>query len=391
VQPIGLLTLTADVTNFFAETEQVAFHVGNLVPGIDVTDDPLLQTRLFSYVDTQLTRLGGPNFSQIPINRPHAPVNDMFRDGFHQHGVHAGAAPYKPNSLDGGCPFVAGAEDRPFTDLSVVVAEGRKVREAPASYDDHFSQVRLFWKSMTPVEQEHIVLAYTFELGKCYEQAIKERQLVALANIDERLCARVADGLGLQAPSATIQYDDPEPSPALSQVGEAWPPDGRMIGIVTDADSDLDAVKEIRRAIQAASMVPLVIAPHGGMLDDGLPVQRTFSTGRSVEFDALLVAGAAPPAPDAMVNRDSKAGATGDAAVDPRVVLLLEECFRHAKPIGAWGAGRQLLEAAGIAGAGVVIDDDASAALDQVRELLGRHRVWQRFFVSADTSPTSST
>src|SRR4051812_15449676 len=116
VQPVGLLTLTHNPTNFFAETEQVAFHLGNLVPGIDVTNDPLLQARLFSYVDTQLTRLGGPNFTQIPVNRPHAPVNDMTRDGFHQHAEHTGVAPYKPNSLDGGCPFFAGAEDGAFLD-----------------------------------------------------------------------------------------------------------------------------------------------------------------------------------------------------------------------------------------------------------------------------------
>src|SRR5690606_33004304 len=159
------------------ETEQVAFHVGHLVPGIDVTDDPLLHARLFSYLDTQLTRLGGPNFGQIPINRPHAPVNDMHRDGFMQQGVHPGVAPYKPNSLDGGCPFFAGADgkdlEKTLADLPVKVAEGRKVRSAPASFDDHFSQVRLFWLSMTPIEQEHIIEAYTFELGKCYEQAIK--------------------------------------------------------------------------------------------------------------------------------------------------------------------------------------------------------------------------
>ena len=382
VQPVGMLTLSGNPTNFFAETEQVAFHVGNLVPGIDVTDDPLLQARLFSYVDTQLTRLGGPNFSQIPINRPHAPVNDMLRDGFHQHGVHAGIAPYKPNSLDGGCPFHAGADDRPFTDLPVVVAQGSKVREAPASYDDHFSQARLFWKSMTPVEQEHIVLAYTFELGKCYEQAIKERQLIALANIDERLCARVAEGLGLPAPSPTVEYDEPEPSPALSQIGETWPSDGRMIGIVVDPDGDLDAVKEARRTILGAGMVPLLIGPHGGMLEDGLPVQRTFGTGRSVEFDAVLVAGAAPPAPDALVSRDSKAGAAGTATVDPRVVLLLEECFRHAKAIGAWGPGRDVLDAAAVDGAGVVTGDDPADVLAQVQELLGAHRVWERFAIS---------
>src|SRR5690606_25835521 len=110
VQIIGTLQINRNVTNFFAETEQVAFHPGHLVPGIDITDDPLMQARLFSYLDTQLLRLGGPNFAQIPINRPHAPVNDMLRDGFHQHGVHAGVAPYQPNSLDGGCPFMASAE-----------------------------------------------------------------------------------------------------------------------------------------------------------------------------------------------------------------------------------------------------------------------------------------
>ena len=146
VQPIGLLTLTHNPTNFFAETEQVAFHVGNLVPGIDVTNDPLLQARLFSYVDTQLTRLGGPNFNQIPINRPHADVNDMLRDGFHQDAVHGGVAPYKPNSLDGGCPFFAGgAKDGAFVDVPAHVAESIKTREAPASFDDHFSQARQFW------------------------------------------------------------------------------------------------------------------------------------------------------------------------------------------------------------------------------------------------------
>ncbi|MGB8385429.1 MAG: catalase, partial [Dermatophilaceae bacterium] len=181
VQPVGLLTLNRAPSNFFAEVEQVAFHVGNLVPGIDVTDDPLLQTRLFSYVDTQLTRLGGPNFAQIPINRPHAPVNDMLRDGFHQHAVHTGVAPYRPNSLDGGNPFVAGADDRAFVDVPVSLPATTKVRDAPASFADHFSQARLFWLSMSPVEQQHIVSAYTFELGKCYERVIKQRQLRALA------------------------------------------------------------------------------------------------------------------------------------------------------------------------------------------------------------------
>ena len=181
VQPIGRMVLDRNPTNFFAETEQVAFHVGHLVPGIDVTDDPLVQARLFSYVDTQLTRLGGPNFNQIPVNRTHAPVNDMLRDGFHQHAVHAGVAPYRPNSLDGGCPFTAGGDlsdeqTRAFVDAARNVA-GPKVRAQPATFDDHFTQPRLFWESMSPVEQEHIIRAYSFELGKCFEQDRKSTRL----------------------------------------------------------------------------------------------------------------------------------------------------------------------------------------------------------------------
>jgi catalase len=379
VQPIGKLVLNRTPTNFFAETEQVAFHLGNLPPGIDVTNDPLLQGRLFSYVDTQLTRLAGPNFSQIPINRPHAAVNDMLRDGFHQQAVHAGVAPYRPNSLDGGNPFPAGDAENAFVDVPVTVAEAPKVRANPASFDDHYSQVRLFWLSMTPVEREHIIRAYTFELGKCYEQAIKERQLQSLANIDPVLCREVATGLGLPAPKPTVPLADVTPSPALSQLGRTWPADGRTIGVVVDPAGDLAGIGEVREAILAAGMVPLLIAPHGGMVG-GMPVQRTFATARSVEYDAILLGGAPVPAPDALPARDDKAGATAAVTVDPRVLLLVEEGWRHAKAIGAWGAGVTVLEQAGVAGTpGVVSADSGAAAFAAVQPLLGAHRVWERF------------
>ncbi|MFI7551497.1 catalase [Micromonospora sediminimaris] len=379
VQPVGKLTLNRTPTNFFAETEQVAFHVGHLPPGIDVTNDPLLQGRLFSYVDTQLTRLGGPNFAQIPINRPHAAVNDMLRDGFHQQAVHAGVAPYRPNSLDGGNPFPAGADDDAFVDVPVQVAQAPKVRANPASFDDHFSQARLFWLSMSPVEREHIIRAYTFELGKCYHQAIKERQLQCLANIDPMLCAQVATGLGLPAPEPTVPVADVEPSPALSQVGRQWPADGRMVGIVVDPEVDLDSVRAVREAVFAADMVPLLIAPHGGTIGD-LPAQRSFATGRSVELDALLLASAPAPAPDAMPARDAKAGAASSTAVDPRVQLMVEECWRHAKAIGAWGSGVTVLEQVGVADTpGVVTGDSASDVLTAVQQLMADHRVWHRF------------
>ncbi|GGM24940.1 catalase [Micromonospora sonchi] len=379
VQPVGGLTLNRTPTNFFAESEQVAFHVGHLPPGIDVTNDPLLQGRLFSYVDTQLTRLAGPNFPQIPINRPHAPVNDMLRDGFHQQAIHTGIAPYRPNSLDGGNPFPAGDDDHPFTDLPVRVAEAPKIRQSPASFDDHFSQARLFWLSMSPVEREHIIRAYTFELGKCYHQTIRERQLQCLANIDPVLCAQVATGLGLPTPQPTVPLPDVTPSPALSQVGREWPADGRMIGIVVDPDADLDTVRQVRRAVFGADMVPLLIAPHGGMIGD-LTVQRSFATGRSVELDALLLAAAPPPASDALPAREAKAGAARPVPVDPRVLLLVEECWRHAKAIGAWGPGVTVLEQAGVIGSpGVVTADSGDEVFTAVQHLLATHRVWERF------------
>ncbi|MEU1015093.1 catalase [Streptomyces sp. NPDC005900] len=386
VQPIGLLTLNANPTNYFAETEQVAFHPGHLVPGIDITDDPLLTGRLFSYLDTQISRLGGPNFGQLPINRTHAPVNDMLRDGMHQTAVHAGTAPYRPNSLDGGCPFLAGADNGAFVEVPVEVPAAQKVRQAPASFADHFSQPRLFWRSMTPVEQEHIIAAYTFELSKCYEQAIKERALQVLANIDTELCRQVATGLGLPAPQPTENLADPEPSPALSQIGKTWPVEGRIIGIVTDGESDLDGLRSVRRAVLDAGMVPLIVAPTGGQLDAGkepIAVQRTFANARSVEFDALLIAGAPAPGADAYGARDAKAGepsGTG-TAVDPRILLMAAEAFRHGKAIGGWAGADAALRAAGITDTapGVVLAGGGVEALEQVAGLLGQHRVWDRF------------
>ncbi|MBW8482791.1 catalase [Actinomadura parmotrematis] len=389
VQPIGLMTLNRNTTNYFAETEQVAFHPGHLVPGIDVTDDPLLAGRLFSYIDTQITRLGGPNYNQIPINRTHAPVNDMLRDGLHQHAVHGGVAPYKPNSLDGGCPFFAGAAQGGYIEVPVEVAAAPRVRQAPATFDDHFSQPRLFWASLSPVEREHLIDAYSFELGKCYEQPIKERYLKVLAEIDPVLCTKVAQSLGLPAPQPTGTPTDVQPSPALSQVGKVWPTTGRIIGIIAGPDADLAEITATRTAILDGDMVPLLIAPTGGPLGDGpLVAQRTFATARSIEFDALLIAGAPAPGDDAYGARDAKAGLREptDAAVDPRVTQLLNEAYRHAKAIGGWGDATTALTAAGIpdGATGVITGTGGTAVLQQIAELLGRHRVWERFPAAGD-------
>jgi catalase len=239
---------------------------------------------------------------------------------------------------------------------------------------------------MSPVEREHIVAAYTFELGKCYEQSIKERGLQVLANIDPELCAPVAAGLGLPAPEPTVALEDVEPSPALSQVGGDWPADGRLIAIVTDGQGDLDGVRAVRQAVLDGGMVPLVVAPAGGKLDaegpDPVTVQRTFTTARSIEFDAVLLAGAPGRGADAFGARDAKAGEPASGTpTDPRVLLLVDEAFRHGKAIGVWGGGGTVLDAAGVpSGApGVVSADSGPEVLAEVTRLLAKHRVWERF------------
>ena len=227
---------------------------------------------MFSYLDTQLTRLGGPNFTQLPINRPHCPVNDMLRDGMHQTAIHTGHAPYRPNSIDDGEPLVADADEGGYVQTPRQV-EGSTVRAHPASFDDHFTQAAMFYRSLTYVEQAHIIEAFTFELGKCYEQAIKKRQLEVLASVDADLCKQVAIGLGLPAPKGKPP-GDVFLSPALSQViNTPGPINGRKIGIIAGADSDLAGVTKLVQSIQRLGATPLVTAPLGGVLEVR-PAQR---------------------------------------------------------------------------------------------------------------------
>ncbi|GAA1902358.1 catalase [Lapillicoccus jejuensis] len=371
VHLLGEMTLERNPTNYFAETEQVAFHVGHLVRGIDVTDDPLMAGRMFSYLDTQLTRLGGPNFEQIPINRPRCPVNDLLRDGHHQDAVHTGVAPYHPNSLDGGNPFPTPAE-RAFVETPAPVAAGEKVRGPHTSVDDHFSQTRMFWLSLTPVERRHVVDAYAFELGKCYEQVVKERQLACLARVDEELCRAVAVRLGLGRPDGEVAADV-APSPSLSQLGLRWPVAGRVVGVVVDVTIPLAPVLALRAALQAQGVRTLVIGPRGGVLvgTDGteLMTQRSLDTTRSVELDAVVVGAAPPPRPDLVPVEG--------AGLDPRLDLLLEEAWRHGKAIVGWGAGAAVLEPYD-AQPGVLVTDSASDVAGPLLERLEQHRVWER-------------
>ena len=365
VQLIGKLTLNRNPTNYFAETEQVAFHTGHLVPGIEVTNDPLMQARLFSYLDTQLTRLGGPNFSQLPINRPHAPVNDMLRDGMHQTAIHTGVVAYLPNGIDAGEPKVAAGEQGGYVQVARPI-EGTAVRANPASFDDHFSQATMFYRSLSRLEQMHIVEALTFELGKCYEQVIKERELQVLANVDADLCAQVAAGLGLPAPTGA-PAEDATVSPALSQmIAVPGPIAGRKIGVIADAGSDLAGIGRLRKAMEKLGATVLVIAPVGGVLGRGvrqLPVDRTRLTTRSVEFDAVVIAAGTAPSNDI------------------KQTLFLQEMFRHCKVLGAWGDGAAGLEIADIpsVGPGLVVGDSvARPFLDQLVAGIGLHRAWDR-------------
>ena len=392
VQPLGLLTLNANPSNYFAETEQVAFHPGHLVPGIDVTNDPLLQARMFSYIDTQLLRLGGPNFNQIPINRPHTETNDMLRDGFHQHAVHEGVAPYKPNSLDGGCPFLAQANNmateeqkQALIDFPQQLPASAKVRRHSQSFDDHFSQATMFYRSLTPVEQEHVAQAYAFELGKCYEVTIRQRQVNQLAKIDATLAATVADMLGLPAPEAEEVREPAVLSPAVSQLGKTWPLDGRNIGIVLGQQDavDVESINQLRQTIQDNNMVPVLIAPNAAPLPDGTPVQRTYLTARSVEFDALIFATTAPDSPGQSPTShglDAKVGdPTGHADVDPRLVLLAAETYRHAKAIGFSPDSPVPAAAAISTDAPGIFVGAPEATAPQLFDALRSHRVWERF------------
>ncbi|MBY0242125.1 MAG: catalase, partial [Burkholderiaceae bacterium] len=250
---VGRMTLNRNPDNFFAETEQVAFCAAHIIPGIDFSNDPLLQGRLHSYVDTQISRLGGANFHELPINAPISPLHNNQRDGMHRQAIFPGRVAYEPNSLGGGCPYQAGMAG--FNSVGGAQAQEDKVRGQPALFADHYSQARLFWQSQTGHEQRHIIHGFRFELSKVAVAAIRERMLAMLANVDAALVAAVAAGLGVPVPAplplaTTLPLPVYSPSPALSlmarpgQQGIA----ARQVAILVADGVDGDGV----RAIQAA-------------------------------------------------------------------------------------------------------------------------------------------
>ncbi len=336
---VGKLVLNRNADNFFAETEQVAFLPSNVPPGIDFTNDPLLQGRLFSYQDTQLSRLGGPNFHQIPVNAPRCPFHNFQRDGLRQMQVPKGRANYEPNSIDGGAPrenptrgFVSHPEE----------LDGAKLRKRSETFADHYSQARLFFRSMTPPEQMHIVSAFAFELGKVETKAIRTRMLGHLANIDRDLHLQVAEALGMKGQAdkiaPAVAPRDLPPSPALSIIGKAPSTlKGRKIGVLLTDGFDPALLAALRTGAKGERATLFVIAPKvGGAKDaDGTLVEAdgALSASPSIFFDAVAILA-------------SEAGAE-DLVMQAGAIDWIANAFAHLKVIGHTASARVLLDRAG--------------------------------------------
>lgn len=335
VRPIGRMVLNRNPENFFAETEQVAFHTANVVPGIDFTNDPLLQARNFSYLDTQLIRLGGPNFSELPVNRPVAPVRNNQRDGSHQSTVHRGTN-YFPNSLGGGCPAHAGADSTAFTHYAERV-DGAKIRRRSPSFQDHYSQPALFWNSMSDWEKQHIVQAFRFELGKVGTRQVRARTVEQLARVDSELASQVARGIGVPEPSDGTGAASKQSSASLSI--EALSGNGsirtRRIAVLAADGVDGRQVTSAREALTAEGAIVEVLAATDGTVptadDEPCAVDRALPTVASVLYDAVFLPG--------------NAADTSPLTTDPDVMRFVRDAYRHGKPVAALGNGVDVLSA----------------------------------------------
>ncbi|MBF8802530.1 MULTISPECIES: catalase HPII [Pseudomonas] len=372
VTPLGKMVLNRNPDNFFAEVEQVAFCPAHIVPGIDFTNDPLLQGRLFSYTDTQLSRLGGPNFHQIPINRPVAPNHNNQRDALHQHLVHKGRASYEPNSIDGGWPKETppAAQDGGFESYQERI-DAHKIRQRSDSFSDHFSQARLFFQSMSPTEQQHIIKAYSFELGKVERETIRAREVnEILANIDLKLAAAVAANLGLPAPSAgTVQVKGSQlaQSPALSQMNHPGSVGikGRKIAVLVADGVDAASVDKLVKALEAHSARPMLLGPTSApvMAADGkqLPVDASMEGMPSIMFDGIVV-------PAGKASTDALAG-SGLAK------HFLLEGYKHLK---AMVVTKELLGSLGLKEDKGLLLGDEQKTVDAFVKAVEGHRVWER-------------
>ncbi|VVO13269.1 Catalase HPII [Pseudomonas fluorescens] len=374
ITPLGKMVLNRNPDNFFAETEQVAFCPGHIVPGIDFSNDPLLQGRLFSYTDTQISRLGGPNFHEIPINRPVAPFHNGQRDAMHRMTIDKGRASYEPNSVDGGWPLETppAARDGGFESYPERI-DAQKIRQRSESFSDHFSQARLFFKSMSKHEQEHIISAYSFELGKVERLWIRERQVnEILANIDLELAGRVAQNLGLPAPKAGTVAERKtslEQSPALSQANLlSGDIKTRKVAILAADGVDGAAIAALKTALEAEGAHAKLLGPTSAPVttSDGksLAVDASMEGLPSVAFDAVFVPGGA---------KSVQALSTDGVALH-----YLLEAYKHLKAIALHGEAKQLLDVLHLeADAGLIVGGDAKA-FKAFLAAIAQHRVWDR-------------
>lgn len=332
VQIIGKMTLNKNVENFFAETEQVAFCPANVVPGIDFSNDPLLQGRLFSYLDTQLTRLGGPNFHEIPINRPVAPIHNNHRDGMHRMRIDTGVVAYSPNTMQGDAPMPVPGDQGGYIHYAQKV-DGQVIRDRSQSFINHFGQATLFWNSMSDAEKGHIVFAFQFEVGKVKDKGVRQKVVEMFSHVDGNLAAQIAAGVGVMPPDVPNVNDGVAKSPALSQENTTKSACTRMVAVLLENGFCYDSAAGVMDGLKAAGVKAEIVCSKQGMVtaDDGrqLEAPQDYRTAASVLYDAVYVPGG------------KKQKTTQEAMIE--VKQFLTEMFLHCKPIGAAGEGVDLL------------------------------------------------
>jgi catalase len=392
VQRIGKLTLNRNPDNFFAETEQVAFHPGHIVSGIDFTNDPLLQGRLFSYTDTQLKRLGSPNFHEIPINRSVAPVHNNQRDAHMRQEINTGRVAYEPNSLNGGCPYQATMKEGGFHSHEERI-DAQKVRARSESFHDHFSQAALFFNSQSEAEKKHLTDALCFELGKVEVPAIRERMVGILSQIDKGLAGKVAASLGIKVPAKLEQPinhsfgadTDPksvqpkkvkssiESSAALSMANTVKNTiKSRKIAALIADGFDAGQLAAMKKALIAQGAMLKTIAPRLGEItsSDGKAVTADFSflTAASVLFDAVYIPG----------GEKSVQALGGEADA----IHFVNEAYKHCKAIAVSGEAANFLNETFAGKAeddkAVIIGKNSGSVTNAFIKAIAEHRNWDR-------------
>ncbi len=388
---VGKMTLNKNPENFFAETEQVAFLPGHIVPGLDFSNDPLLQGRLFSYRDTQLSRLGGPNFHQIPINRPIVDTYNNQRDGHMQMDIPKGETAYFPNTISGGCPHMSKIAEGAFHSHEERI-DARKIRTRSESFSDHFSQPALFYRSLAEWEKAHVADAYTFELGKCNQEHIKQRMLWLINQIDEELAKKVAKGLGLEIPKtidmpvnqaigadADAEKHQPgkkkiylDKSKALSQANTVFPGIAtRKIAVLVADGFNMHDYKKLK-ALEKDGATLVLVAPHGGevICDENMKhaVSASIATTESVLYDAVYIPG----------GKKSIEALSEEA----KFLKFINEAFKHCKAIACDHEGEDLLKL-------TVVKDYKSdktvfinASADDFKAAISKHRNWDRMKIA---------